>query len=282
MRLAIPDFGQEDQIHQAGIGLLNLFGQDFFSFLDGELCKTEDPNWLTKYKKTSLVYHQYSFSDPANLLKELLRVSNSPLRKPLRKLVSSQDSVLFYKRLQEILDDRNDWIHHNSIFSNSSLKSLILNMYPIASMMSLPTIIELDFLLSKLEEVMPEFPRQDNEAQFKELNNQKANHKSEINEETQSSELEIGHEIIDKFLQYSYVLHTSGEIRDRKTNQLLNEINPEGSKGIGEMLIKRKQNGGRLRITENGIIAAYFGNHWGFLARVNPEQWFPNHIHHQV
>ena len=83
MRLAIPDLGQEGQIHQTGIGIINLLGIDLFEVVNGNLESADGVDWLTKYRKTSLVYLNYNFNDPSNLLKELLRVSTSPLRKPI-------------------------------------------------------------------------------------------------------------------------------------------------------------------------------------------------------
>ncbi len=87
MRLAIPDMSQDGQIHQTGLGLINLFGSDLFTFLNKELENTEGVDWLTKYRRTNLIYQNYNFVDPSNLLKELLRVSTTPLRKPIKNIV---------------------------------------------------------------------------------------------------------------------------------------------------------------------------------------------------
>ena len=48
MRLAIPDLDQEGQIHQSGIGLINLLGIDFFEVLNQNLETTDGVDWLTK------------------------------------------------------------------------------------------------------------------------------------------------------------------------------------------------------------------------------------------
>jgi hypothetical protein len=47
---------------------------------------------------------------------------------------------------------------------------------------------------------------------------------------------------------------------------------------LGALLIARKPSGGRLRITPEGSIAAYFGDSWGFLAKVTPVTCFPGHL----
>ena len=99
MRLAIPNLDQEEQIHQTGIGLINLLGVDLFNSINLELEAVEGVDWLTRYRKSSLVYLNYNFNDPSNLLKELLRVSSSPLRNPIKKVIPAKEIVAFFNRL---------------------------------------------------------------------------------------------------------------------------------------------------------------------------------------
>lgn len=282
MRLAIPDLDQEGQIHQSGIGLINLLGIDFFEVLNQNLEATDGVDWLTKYRKTSLVYLNYNFNDPSNLLKELLRVSTSPLRKPIRAKVGQKDIVAFFNRLQIILDDRNDWVHHNSVFSRENLKTLILNIYPVAEKMSLTLIQECDFLLSKLDGIEPDVPQLDNPIVAASNPDADSEWVKGIQDVISDTELAVGELIEGKFLEFSYVLHLNGEIRNRKTNELLSELKPEFSTTLGTLMIARKPSGGRLRITSEGLLGAYFEDHWGYLANVTPEQWFPDHIFHSV
>ncbi len=282
MRLAIPDLDQEGQIHQSGIGLINLLGIDFFEILNQSLESTDGIDWLTKYRKTSLVYLNYNFNDPSNLLKELLRVSTSPLRKPIRAKIDQKEVVAFFNRLQIILDDRNDWVHHNSVFSKENLKTLILNIYPVAEKMGLTLIQECEFLLSKLDGIQPDVPQLDDPLVAASNPDADSEWVKEIQDVISSAEVAVGELIEGKFLDYSYILHLNGEIRNRKTNELLSELNPEFSTKLGTLMIARKPSGGRLRITSEGLLAAYFEDHWGYLAMVTPEQWFPNHIFHSV
>jgi len=282
MRLAIPDLDQEGQIHQSGIGLINLLGIDFFEVLNQNLETTDGVDWLTKYRKTSLVYLNYNFNDPSNLLKELLRVSTSPLRKPIRAKVDQKDIVAFFNRLQIILDDRNDWVHHNSVFSRENLKTLILNIYPVAEKMGLILTQECDFLLSKLDGIEPDVPQLDNPIVAASNPDADSEWVKGIQDIISDTEMAVGELIEGKFLEFSYVLHLNGEIRNRKTNELLSELKPEFSTTLGTLMIARKPSGGRLRITSDGLLAAYFEDHWGYLAIVTPEQWFPDHIFHSV
>ena len=126
MRLAIPNLDQEEQIHQTGIGLINLLGVDLFYSINMDLEVVEGIDWLTKYRKSSLVYLNYNFNDPSNLLKELLRVSSSPLRNPIRKVIPAKENVVFFNRLQVILDDINDWI---SILRLINIKTFLTVKY---------------------------------------------------------------------------------------------------------------------------------------------------------
>ncbi len=278
MRLAIPNLDQEEQIHQTGIGLINLLGVDLFNSINLELEAVEGVDWLTKYRKSSLVYLNYNFNDPSNLLKELLRVSSSPLRNPIRKVIPAKEIVAFFNRLQVILEDRNDWIHHNSIFTSENLKTLILNIYPVGEKLGLSLVTECDFLLSKLDGVEADLPQIEDPIVASTKSESDSEWTSEVQKVVSESERAVGELVEDKFLEFSYVLHLTGEIRNRKNNQLLSEANPGSAASLGTVLIARKPAGGRLRVTSNGILAAYFEDHWGYLAKVSPDQWFPDHL----
>ena len=282
MRIANPNLEQDGQVQQTGLGLINLFGIDFFGELNSRLEVSDGLDWLTGYRKSSLVYLNYNFNDTSNLLKELLRVSSSPLRKPIREHISQKDLVAFFDRLQVILEDRNDWVHHNSTFSKESLKTLILDIYPVVELFDLTLLTECNFLLPILDGIEPDVP------QTKDLIVPSSSHDIEsewvkgIQEVMPANEPPVGELIEGKFLEFSYVLHLTGEIRNRKTNDLLSELNPEVSQNLGALMIARKPSGGRLRITSDGIVAAYFEDHWGYLAKVSVEQWFPDHLYYSV
>ena len=278
MRLAIPNLDQEEQIHQTGIGLINLLGVDLFNSINLELEAVEGVDWLTKYRKSSLVYLNYNFNDPSNLLKELLRVSSSPLRNPIRKVISPKEIVAFFNRLQVILEDRNDWIHHNSIFTSENLKTLVLNIYPVGEKLGLSLVAECDFLLSKLDGVEADLPQIEDPIVASTNSESDSEWTPEVQKVVSESERAVGELVEDKFLEFSYVLHLTGDIRNRKNNQLLSEANPGSAASLGTVLIARKPAGGRLRVTSDGILAAYFEDHWGYLAKVSPDQWFPDHL----
>jgi hypothetical protein len=278
MRLALPDLNQEEQLHQTGIALINLLGMDFFRFINTELERIEGKNWLTTYRKTNLIYANFNFIDPSNLFKELLRVSTSPLRKPIRESIPTKDSVAFFNRLQIILDDRNDWVHHNSKFSSEQLKTLILNIYPVCDKLNLELKLECDFLLSKLDGIVPDVLQVDDPIVAESESKIPSKLVESLIDIIPNNEMPIGALIDSDFLEFSYVLHLTGQVRNRKTDELLIDVNPKNADSLGALLISRKPNGGRLRVTRNGIIAAYFEDHWGYIATVTPDQWFPEHL----
>jgi hypothetical protein len=278
LRIPQPDLRVREQVHQTGLALINLFGIDMYSMIDLELRTSVSEDWLTDYRKTELKYANYNFLDPGNLLKEIIRVSTTPLRQPLRSRIPVKDNIPFYSRLEVILDDRNDWVHHNIAFDRETLKTLIFNLYPICKRLSLPLVNECDYLLSLMEVVQPGVLQSETshaETLADEGQNEVVMTLRQIIPENEEA---IGEIVEDELLIYSYTLHRSGEIRDRQTNDLLSDVKPEVAKRLGALLIARKPNGGRLRVTPDGKVVAYFEDHWGYLATVRPDDWFPNHI----
>jgi hypothetical protein len=273
-RLAFPDLDQKEQLHQTGIGIINLFASDFFNFLNDQLLK-EHPDWLNEYRQSSMAYRNYNFDDPGNLLKEIIRVSTSPLRIPIRNGVPKKDLVSFFSRLEIILDDRNDWVHRNQEFTKESLKSVILNLLPVAKLFQLEVNSEARTIIALLENVVPETNSEQELADKVSVQAESLESVGKIRKTISQDEPQVGTTINEKFLEASYVLHISGEIRDRKSGKLLSEYHPEEANRIGTVLISRKPSGGRLRLTGDGIIAAYFEDHWGYLGKVQLHDWFP-------
>lgn len=278
MRIASPNLDKKEQIHQTGLALISLFAGDLFHLIDESLRKSDGENWLTNYRKSQLEYANYNFADPANLLKEIIRFSTSPLRKPLRLAVPQQETVPFYNRLEILLEDRNDWVHHHVVAEKDTLKTLILNLYPICQKLNLPLIFECDILLARLDGVEPEVPQAEPPIVTSSPVDTANQALREFVATIPANEREVGELIEQELLKHSYTLHLSGEIRDRKTDQLLSATFPDGAGTLGALMIARKPTGGRLRITADGTVTAYFEDHWGYLASVKSDQWFQGHI----
>ena len=278
MRIANPDLTQHEQVHQTGLAVINLFATDLYSYINGELEVVEGVNWLMEYRKSNLIYRNYNFTDPSNLLKELLRVSQSPLRGPLRRAIAPQEMVTFFDRLQIILDDRNDWVHHNLNFSPQALKNLLINILPVAHALQLAVSKECDEIFSKLEDVQP-------------ISVIEVSGSSNVTDSTNPAsaiidliplitieEPNIGELLSEGLDTQSYVLQLNGEVRDRTTGVILSDIRPDFGHKVGVFLLVRKPNGGRIRMTVSGALVAYFEDHWGYLARIPPEYWFPTDL----
>ena len=268
-RIAEPNLLVEQQVHQCGIGLINLFGEDLFKYLDAGLSTSKGKNWLEDLQKISMSNMSANFKDPSTLLKELLDQGNSIFREPLRLVVMQKEAKAFYGRLQIIRDERNDWIHHQIKVDEESLKVLVLNLYPISQILALELITELDFILKKLspntEGKADDF--EDIEVPTKSLTK---------NELLNESKIEIGKRFDGALLQNSYSLLLDGNIKDRKSGSILQDFCPKTAKELGALLLSRKPSGGRLRISNEGIIVAYFEDYWGFIAKVEPHEWFTN------
>ena len=274
MRIATPDLKQEEQVNQTGIALINLLGSDLFQFINSGLSKSNGVEWLENYRKENLNYRNYNFVDPSNLLKELLRVSQSPLRVPIKAAINPKDTVKFFDRLQTILDDRNDWVHHNISFSPEALKSLVMNLYPVSEILHLGVCAECDDILSKLKDVTA-----DNVIDTKNKSEETSvvSGISEIIDlisDITKEEPNIGDLVNERMSSHSYVLQINGEVRDRTSGTLLSEERPEVALKVGTFLLARKPNGGRVRMTESGNLVAYFDDHWGYLARIPTDYWF--------
>jgi hypothetical protein len=98
-----------------------------------------------------------------------------------------------------------------------------------------------------------------------------------LNTLTTDEAVTVGTPLNGPYLDHSYTLHLNGSIRDRDTDTLLSEVNAN-AEVVGTLLIARKPNGGRIRLVSNGVLAAYFDDHWGFLAQVEDDNWFPKHL----
>jgi hypothetical protein len=276
MRLSKPDLKVEQQIHQAGLGLINIFGEDLFDFIDNSLKTKLGTRWLLDLQKTDYRYQSGNFKDPSNLLKDIIRNSSSPLRGPLREVIPQKESVAFYSRLQVVLDDRNEWVHHQINATEESLKILALNISPIAKKLDLATINECDFLIDLISlGVAVPFDSTDELPLLKEVADLNPGVVTPIVSE---EDWRIGDRVDEGFLDHSYTLLLSGSVKDRKTGKLLEEANRSHGSRVSKLLLERKPSGGRLRITPGGIIAGYFEEHWGYIAQIQSGEWFPSHL----
>jgi len=270
-RIAEPDFASESQVHSTGLSLINLFAQDLFGFIDKGLAKEKGKNWLTDLQLAKMNLSDVNYNDPSVLLKEIVNVGSSPLRAPISALVPKAQWKDFYNRIAEILGSRHLWFHNEIRPTPEELKSLCILIRKVSWILELQVSDECGQLLAKLEpeeaeeleDVVPDGSPSEIVGTFQPL--------------TENESQEVGTQLSGPFISHSYTLHLNGSIRDRTTDALLQDV-VEGGGTLGALLIARKPSGGRLRITQEGCIAAYFGEHWGYLGVVTWDKWFPGHL----
>ncbi|CAN1498442.1 hypothetical protein MCERE3_00472 [Candidatus Nanopelagicaceae bacterium] len=270
-RIAEPDFSSESQIHSTGLSLINLFAQDLFAFIDKGLAKEKGKNWLTDLQLIKMNVSEVNYNDPSVLLKEVVNVGSSPLRAPISALVPKAQWKDFYNRLAEVLGSRHLWFHNEIRATSEELKSLCILIRKVSWILELQVSEECGQLLAKLE------PEDIREAEDELPSGSPSEIVGTFQPLTENESLEVGTQLSGPFISHSYTLHLNGSIRDRATDDLLQDICEAGGT-LGALLIARKPSGGRLRITEDGQIAAYFGEHWGYLGVVAGDKWFPGHL----
>ena len=270
-RVALPDLNIPTQVNSTGCGLINVFASDLFDFIDKGLKKSKGQNWLTEMQIQS-VGADLNYRDPSVLLKELAHKGGSPLRAPITALVPQANWKDFYKRIDDLLGERHLWVHNSITADAEQLKSLAVLVSKVSWTLELSVVQEcqaiLDHITPDETEVAVEAPEPI--AAASEI-------AAELGRFTSDDETPIGTPLSGPFVSHSYTLHVNGSVRDRATDELLGDLISDGDT-IGALLLARKPSGGRLRITAQGDVAAYFGDSWGFIAKVTPKTWFPEHL----
>ena len=270
-RVALPDLNIPTQVNSTGCGLINVFASDLFDFIDKGLKKSKGQNWLTEMQIQS-VGADLNYRDPSVLLKELAHKGGSPLRAPITALVPQANWKDFYKRIDDLLGERHLWVHNSITADAEQLKSLAVLVSKVSWTLELSVVQEcqaiLDHITPDETEVAVEAPEPI--AAASEI-------AAELGRFTSDDETPIGTPLSGPFVSHSYTLHVNGSVRDRATDELLGDLISDGDT-IGALLLARKPSGGRLRITAQGDVAAYFGDSWGFIAKVTPKTWFPGHL----
>jgi hypothetical protein len=270
-RVALPDLNIPTQVNSTGCGLINVFASDLFDFIDKGLKKSKGQNWLTEMQIQS-VGADLNYRDPSVLLKELAHKGGSPLRAPITALVPQANWKDFYKRLEDLLGERHLWVHNSITADAAQLKSLTVLVSKVSWTLELAVVQEcqaiLDHITPDETEVAVEAPEPIEAA---------SEIAAELGRFTSDDETPIGTPLSGPFVSHSYTLHMNGSVRDRATDELLGDLITDGDT-IGALLLARKPSGGRLRMTAQGDVAAYFGDSWGFIAKVTPKTWFPGHL----
>ena len=272
MRIAKPNWDLSVQINQTGIGLINLFTGDLFGFIDNSLVKLLGDDWVATLPRNNEDESTLNFRDPSILLKDLGRKITPALRLPINAKEKPEQLFNFYNLLAEIHGERHLWVHQEIEPTKKNLLALVDLVNRVAMYLNLPVCGECQALF-----------QEDGAIQGEKV----IEHESEspvesalvlaLNTLTQNEPVTVGASINGPYLDHSYTLHLNGSIRDRDAGVMLSEVNSNADV-VGTLLIARKPSGGRIRLVPNGVLAAYFDDHWGFLAQVDENNWFPGHL----
>jgi hypothetical protein len=275
-RVALPNTGIEEQVRTCGIGLITLLGEDFYNEISSILEKSTGKRWLEEIQMKVQGLNHLNLLDTSTLLKVILRPDYPLLREKIREAINTRIEKIqrqdFYNRLDSVLDDRNQWVHNQVKGTRLNLIELIEDLDWIAKRMNLKVLEECEQLKLLLVQ------ETESSGETGTLSNSISKVLDDLKGITNAEEPSIGSEIVDPFLDYSYTLQLSGEIRDRKTDLLLSQLIGSRAEAVGTLFLARKPSGGRLRVTSAGEVAAYFEGKWGYLARVSPTDWFTNHL----
>ena len=298
MRMMIPEVYDSNSVTMTANNLLLLMANDLADYIDKEMSRKQGVQWLATLKETNYAYRDFNLKDPAALLKDLARNGSSQIRQALNSRIERGFLKNYYDDINVLLGERNVWIHRQVQETTAELLDLVTTIVRVATPLGLELLNECtavkDSILKPIEAVIPEAINADkSEPEVQEIEV----HSTDLREENQikpiqeiqitlseiveisaNDSFEVGDAVTDRLLSHSYILHLNGEIRNRATDEVLSEINPQSAEKLGALLIARKPSGGRLRITEEGYLCAFFGDKWGYLATVSDTDWFPEHL----
>ena len=310
MRIQIPSEYSEDNVTVTANALFVHFANDLSQFINSFMTSKFGVAWLQNLKVEDSNYKNFNPKDPAALLKDLAKYGGSKLRLALHSKIERGFLKQYLEDLDDLLGERNAWLHRQVQETEAELLDLVTTLLRVGKPLDLKIVDDCmaiqDSILNPnpnvqeeeivVEPHLPESPKEESkivvqpvetvplvEEPAKEVAVDLAEPETisilDIVEIAGLETSQIGEEVKERLLSHSYVLHVNGDIRDRASEELLIDVNPTSAQSLGAFLISRKPAGGRIRITEDGTLCAFFGEKWGYLARVKSQDWFPNHLH---
>lgn len=309
-RIQIPSEYSEDNVTVTANALFVHFANDLSQFINTFMTSKFGVAWLQNLKVEDSNYKNFNPKDPAALLKDLAKYGGSRLRLALHSKIERGFLKQYLEDLDDLLGERNAWLHRQVQETEAELLDLVTTLLRVGKPLGLKIIDDCIAIQDSILNPNPNIPQEEEvledplpKAQIEEskivvpsvetdpfVNEPAIVTAVDVPEPETISILDIveiagletsqiGDEVKERLLSHSYVLHVNGDIRDRASEELLIDVNPTSAQSLGAFLISRKPAGGRIRITEDGTLCAFFGEKWGYLARVKPQDWFPNHLH---
>jgi len=265
-------------VFSAALVILSHFSDTLVVKIDEDLSKLFGENWKKKLQDDGLLPAEFNARDPQAVLKELARNGSSQFRIPLNSHIPRERLSFFYNGLDDLLGERNAWVHRQIDENMSELKDLATTTSNLLTLCSL----EFDYL-GWIEELSTSKEQIESVSSTDSVEMVPSIEKVEVLEErfemnnNEEENLTIGSPISSRFLAHSYVLEVNGDVSDRNTGVRISEFNSKYQTLIKGALSDLKV-GSRLRITQEGQLCSFFEDHWGFLTKIDPTEWFPNHL----
>ena len=311
MRIQIPSDYTEDNVTVTANALFVHFANDLSQFIGTFMTSKYGVAWLQNLKVEDTNYRNFNPKDPAALLKDLAKYGGSKLRLALHSKIERGFLKEYLEDLDDLLGERNAWLHRQVQETEAELLDLVTTLLRVGKPLGLKIVddclaIQESILNPIMEPSSSEQEMELPESIPTELQTIILQEVSAVDEVIKVEEAQvdaqikdtlpepistlnvvqiagletsqIGDEVKERLLSHSYVLHLNGDIRDRASDELLMEVNPISAQSLGMFLISRKPAGGRIRITEDGTLCAFFSEKWGYLAKVKAEDWFPTHL----
>lgn len=265
-------------IFSAALVILSHFSDTLFAKIELELSRLYGETWKRKLQEDGLLSLDFNSRDPQAILKELARNGSSQFRIPLNTQMSREKLLFFYNGLDDLLGERNAWVHRQLAENMTELKDLAKTTTTLLAQCSL----NFDYLVwiedlitpaTKWESQLGASPVEIMAAS----SNQEVKEEGQIMENSEEIETQVGSQISSRFLAHSYVVEANGDIADRNTGVKMSEFNSSYQLFLHTALANLKV-GSRLRITQEGQLCSFFDDHWGFLVKIDPTEWFPNHL----
>jgi hypothetical protein len=264
-------------ILSAAFVLISHFADIIFGEIDTGLRKLYGENWMKKLQNDSLLSIDFNSRDPQSILKELARNGSSQFRLPLNSRIERENLGRFYDGLDDLLGERNAWVHRQLSEDILELKDLANSADELLKMCSIRFDYQVwvsDLLTAQHIAALPVTDGQ--------LNSPIDALPQEIGGSTEMQndpkvQLAIGDPVTARFLTHSYVVGDRGDVIDRATGVQLSQFNSEYQRKLIAFTSNLKI-GSRLRLTTEAQLCSFFEDHWGFLTDITPGDWFPNHL----
>ena len=265
-RLGPIDPENNYSIYATALSLLALFSDSLLEIIEDKFSKLYGKDWQQQFISQELLSEDQNLRDVHALLKELSQKGQSQLRIPLTERVVKHKRQNFYDELANILAERNAWVHRHVQESKLELMDLAKTVRLVSEMAEVASFKQCDELIENLsrepEKVEPPIEIVD---------------VLQVAVSFPKTEWSVGDPIHAQFTSHSYLITTEFDVVDRVSGLKLSDINKNTLERLNPNL-KKLRPGSRLRLTQDGIISAFFAENWGYLDQITSEDWFPLHV----